>query len=110
MARVEDIGSGLAEVKFVIDGEAIGAIYDRVKGLYVVEVRLGEGEHAWRVVAVDRVGYVGSSRTMYITVNMSFFGDPGWRDDILFFGPLALALILITAYVLLKRKEVLIPP
>ncbi|RLI07505.1 hypothetical protein DRO32_03765 [Candidatus Bathyarchaeota archaeon] len=104
-ARVEDAGSGVADVFFVVDGRAVRGELDRASGLYVAEVLLGEGEHEWFVRAVDKVGYGGSTATLSITVNMSFFGEPGWQDDLLFFGPLVAGIALASVYVIKKMAE-----
>ena len=100
-ARAEDHGSGVKRVVFVVDGREVDATYDG--GYYVAYVRLSEGIHKWSVKAVDRVGLSASDGPRHITVNMSFFGGPGWEDDALFFGPWAAALIALAVLVLRKK-------
>ena len=100
-AKVEDQGSGIKRVVFVVDGREVDATYDG--GYYVAYVRLSEGVHKWSVKAVDKVGLSASEGPKLITVNMSFFGGPGWEDDALFFGPWAVALIALAAFVLRKK-------
>jgi len=100
-ARVEDHGSGVRRVVFVVDGREVDATYDG--GYYVAYVRLSEGIHEWSVKAIDKVGLSASDGPRHITVNMSFFGEPGWEDDVLFFGPWAAALIALAILVLRKK-------
>ena len=100
-ARVEDHGSGVRRVVFVVDGREVDATYDG--GYYVAYVRLSEGIHEWSVKAIDKVGLSASDGPRHITVNMSFFGEPGWEDDVLFFGPWAAALIALAVLVLRKK-------
>ena len=92
VARVIDEQSGLRQVAFRIDGELVSAVFDEARGLYVADVKLGEGVHIWCVEARDRVGYVAISETRRLVINLSFFGGPGWLDDMAFFSSWAIVL------------------
>ena len=92
VARISDEQSGLRRVVFKVDGEAVPCSFDEGRGLYVADVRLGEGVHVWCVEAEDRVGYVAVSEARKLVVNLSFFGGPGWLDDVAFFSPWVIVL------------------
>ena len=92
MAEVEDGQSGLRSVRFVVDGVAHEGFLDPATGLYVAKVRLSPGQHEWHVEAEDRTGHVSRSEGRRLAVNLSFFGAPGWLDDVAFFVPWAIAL------------------
>lgn len=92
MAEVEDGQSGLRSVRFVVDGVAHEGFLDPATGLYVAKVKLSPGQHEWHVEAEDRTGHVSRSEGRRLAVNLSFFGAPGWLDDVAFFVPWAIAL------------------
>ena len=100
-ARVADNQSGVRSVVFKVDGAPVSCRFDSARGLYVAEVRLAEGEHVWHVEAEDRVGHRAPSRVRKLTINLSFFGGPGWLDDAAFFAPWA-AVLIITSGLLLR--------
>jgi len=56
------------------------------------------------VVAYDRAGLSTSYGPLSLVVNTSFFGRPGWHDDVLFFGPCVGVIMALAVYVL-RRKE-----
>ena len=92
VAHVADAQSGVRHVVFKIDGEPVPTSFDEARGLYVADVKLGEGVHVWCVEAEDRVGYVAISEARRLVINLSFFGGPGWLDDIAFFSSWAVVL------------------
>ena len=111
-AKVSDEQSGLRRVIFKVDGEPVPAVFDEERGLYVADVRLGEGVHVWCVEAEDKVGYVAVSEARRLAINLSFFGDPGWLDDMAFFSSWAIALFIGGAVLLraVRRREGLPQP
>jgi len=98
MAKAYDSQSGIKAVIFVVDGVAFQGSLDPSRGCYVVKVKLGEGRHTWYVETEDRVGYIARSGERTLMVNTSFFGGPGWLDDMLFFAPWAIALVAIGVF------------
>jgi len=109
-ARVLDNQSGVKSVVFKVDGAPVSCWFDSGKRLYMAEVRLSEGEHIWHVEAEDKVGHRTPSEVRKFVVNLSFFGGPGWLDDVAFFAPWVAMLIITSGLLLRKQAEAQSPP
>lgn len=105
MAEASDEQSGVRRVVFWVDGKPLEGHYEPSTEAYVAEVDLDYGKHLWFVEAEDNVGFRSFTPSRELTVNLSFFGDPGWLDDVLFFTPWAVALGISSALVARERRR-----
>jgi len=101
--KVEDSGSGVKEVKLIIDGASQGLM--SVSGnTYSKTISLSEGSHTWVVEAVDNVGNT-------ITQNYSFTIST-WVSLLpyLIAAAIIIVIIIATAAIMLRRRRAPLPP
>ncbi len=69
-----------------------------------------DGNHTVAVKAFDRVGLTKEESASFI-VNTSLIGGPGWTDDIIVFGSVATAAVIVSSGIYFwRRKKSRIPP
>lgn len=97
--RVEDSGSGVKEVKLIIDGVSQGTM-SRDDDTYTKTVSLSEEPHTWSVEAVDNVGNAATQSNTFTVSSL-----PIWSLTIV-----VIVIVAILLAVLLLRRRRLPPP
>jgi len=100
--KVEDSGSGVKEVKLIVDGASKGTM--SVSGnTYSKTISLSEGSHTWVVETVDNVGNTATQKYSF-TVST-------WMSLLPYLTAIAIVIVIIaTAAILLRRRKPTLPP
>jgi len=100
--KVEDSGSGVKEVKLIVDGASQGLM--SVSGnTYSKTISLSEGSHTW---VVETVGNVGNTATQKYSFTIST-----WMSLLPYLTAIAIVIVIIaTAAIMLRRRKPTLPP
>jgi hypothetical protein len=101
--KVEDSGSGVKEVKLIVDGVSQGTM-SMSGSTYSKTISLSEGSHTWVIEAVDNVGNT-------ITQNYSLTIAKGLPIEIYLLAiAIVIVIIIAAAAILLRRRRAPLPP
>jgi len=102
--KVEDSGSGVKEVRLIVDGASQGTM--SVSGnTYTMTVSLSEGSHTWSIEAVDNVGNT-ATQSYSLTVST-------WVGLLPYLTAIAIVIVIIAiaaAAIMLRRRRAPLPP
>jgi hypothetical protein len=100
--KVEDSGSGVKEVKLIVDGVSQGTM-SMSGNTYSKTISLSEGSHTWIIEAVDNVGNTA-------TQNYSFTIST-WMSLLPYLIAIAIVIVIIAAAaIMLRRRKPTLPP
>jgi hypothetical protein len=100
--KVEDSGSGVKEVKLIVDGASQG-LMSRSGNTYTMTVSLSEGSHTWSIEAVDNVGNTATQKYSF-TIST-------WVSLLPYLIAATIVIVIIaTAAILLRRRRAPLPP
>jgi hypothetical protein len=100
--KVEDSGSGVKEVKLIVDGASQG-LMSQSGNTYTKTLSLSEGSHTWSIEAVDNVGNT-ATRNYSLTVST-------WMSLLPYLTAIAIVIVIIaTAAIMLRRRRAPLPP
>ncbi len=101
--KVEDAGSGVKEVKLIVDGASQGAM-SQSGNTYTKTLSLSEGSHTWIIEAVDNMGNAA-------TQNYSLTIAKGLPiETYLAIATTIIVIIVATAIIMLRRRHAPLPP
>jgi hypothetical protein len=101
--KVEDSGSGVKEVKLIVDGVSQGTM-SMSGSTYSKTISLSEGSHTWVIEAVDNVGNT-------ITQNYSLTIAKGLPMEIyLTIAAIVIVIIIAAVAIMLRRRHAPLPP
>lgn len=98
---VEDAGSGVREVRVIVDSSPQGTM-EKNGNIYTKTLSLSEGEHTWSIEAVDNVGNM-VSRSYSFTLTISKAYAPIWQY--VFVAIMVIVIIAISALMLKRRRR-----
>jgi hypothetical protein len=94
--RVEDSGSGVKEVRLIVDGVSQG-LMSRSGNTYTKTLSLSEGSHTWVVEAVDLVGNT-ATQSYSLTVSI-------WVSLLPYLIAVAIIIVIAAAAIMLRRRR-----
>ena len=94
--RVEDSGSGVKEVRLIVDGVSQG-LMSRSGNTYTKTLSLSEGSHTWVVEAVD---LVGNTATQSYSLRVSI-----WMSLLPYLIAVAIIIVIAAAAIMLRRRR-----
>ncbi|MEM2550311.1 MAG: DNRLRE domain-containing protein [Nitrososphaerota archaeon] len=97
---VEDEGSGVGEVRIIVDGSPQG-VMEKSGDVYTKTLSLGEGEHTWSIEAVDNVGNTASVSYSF-TLTVSKASTTIW---LYVFIVIIIVIVAISALALKRRRR-----
>jgi predicted secreted protein len=101
--KVEDSGSGVKEVRLIVDGVSQGTM-SMSGSTYSKTISLSEGSHTWVIEAVDNVGNT-------ITQNYSLTIAKGLPIEIYLLAiAIVIVIIIAAAAIMLRRRHAPLPP
>jgi hypothetical protein len=100
--KVEDSGSGVKEVRLIVDGASQG-LMSQSGNTYTKTLSLSEGSHTWSIEAVDNVGNTATQKYSF-TIST-------WVSLLPYLTAIAIIIVIIaTAAILLRRRKPTLPP